>query len=132
MKRMNWFDKLIVAAILILLAVILSPKKAQGEEPKAVYTFKEKAAEIVFLDAPCTQPWVKGFVAAMQPELLPRLKRAIGRFYYNPPVSKWKLQEGCWIEFTAEETGVPTIGHIWDDQTRYLEPKEKFTGGPSV
>ena len=129
MKRMNWLDKLIVAAILILLAALLQ-KGAEAEDGVLRYTLKNDSVELVLLDGKCESPQVLEFLTAARPDLLPRFKKALGNFKFKN--GQWKLLQGCWIEFSAEETGTPKIGTVWEDMDRYLVPKEAFTKAKAV
>lgn len=123
MERMNWMDKLIVAAILILLAVLLKP--AQADEVKVpVYTHRSEALSADLYAGECVDPRVLEIIVVGMPQYLKRFKALQATFKMKD--GSRKPFAGCWAEVTAEEVGVPSLFMIFEDGDYFLVEKKKF------
>ena len=132
MKRMNWLDKLIFAAVLILLAVLLQSKPRAGEDtPVMVFDRSDQGLVARFFERLCDDPRIVSFLEATRPDLKGKLKDADSVFLMARS-GEWKPYTGCWAELTKEEVGYEAILFFAEDGDFYILDKTKFRKGTGV
>lgn len=131
MTRMSWIDKIISAAIILLLFALLSekPKAAPPEVPLMVFEAKEDGVVAQFFSRPCDDPRIVGVVQSARPDL-PPLRDAESVFRMK--TGEWRPYAGCWTEVSKQEVGFDAVVFIAEDGDALLLDKRKFQKGSSI
>jgi hypothetical protein len=97
MERMNWLDKLIFAAILILMAALLTPPKAKGAETWLTYVFPNGRGALSLSQEPCTVPQILMEWEKVRAQVQVQLDLDIGAPKQSRLLYDGKIYEACYV-----------------------------------